>query len=115
MAKLGATSAVIAGALAAIGASLCCGAPLLLLMLGIGGAWIARLTALSPYSPIFTGLTLVFLGLAFRTLYLAPRLCVAGEACADRRVLGRQRLIFWSVAVPSLGALAAPWLAPLFY
>ncbi|HZE91048.1 MAG TPA: mercuric transporter MerT family protein, partial [Rhizobacter sp.] len=34
-------SSLVAGVLAAIGASVCCVGPLVLLMLGIGGAWIA--------------------------------------------------------------------------
>lgn len=38
--------ALVVGALAAIGASVCCAGPLVLLMLGIGGAWVVSLTAL---------------------------------------------------------------------
>ncbi|HNB06198.1 MAG TPA: mercuric transporter MerT family protein, partial [Thauera aminoaromatica] len=34
-----------ASALSAVGASLCCVAPLVLVTLGIGGAWVASLTA----------------------------------------------------------------------
>ena len=37
------------GALGAILASSCCIVPLLLLSLGISGAWIGNLTALEPY------------------------------------------------------------------
>ena len=40
--------------------------PLVLLALGIGGAWIGTLTPFEPYRPLFIGLTLIFLGLAFR-------------------------------------------------
>ena len=36
--------------------------------LGISGAWIGSLTALEPYRPALIGLTLLFLGLAFRKL-----------------------------------------------
>nr|WP_036258356.1 mercuric transporter MerT family protein [Methylocapsa aurea] len=115
MARLDAKTALAASALAAIGASLCCVGPLVLLGLGIGGAWIANLTALEPYSPIFAGLTLLFLGLAFRKLYLTAEVCGQGAACADSRMLGRQRLTFWAVAAPLFGLLATPWLAPLFY
>lgn len=115
MAHFGARGALAAGVLAAIGASLCCVAPLVLVTVGIGGAWIARLTALSPYSPVFAGLTLAFFGLAFHRLFLARPRCVEGMACADSRVLRRQRLTFWVAFVPSMGTLAAPWLAPLFY
>ena len=38
----------MAGGLAAIGASLCCLAPLVLITLGISGAWMSSLTAMEP-------------------------------------------------------------------
>lgn len=115
MAQLNAKSSLIVSAAAAIGASLCCVAPLALLTLGIGGTWIATLTALEPYRPIFIGLTLLFLGLAFRRLYLAPQVCAPGRPCVDPRTVTRQRLTFWVVAVPLLSLLGVPWFAPLFY
>lgn len=106
---------LIASVLAAIGASVCCVGPLVLLALGIGGTWVGSLTAMEPYRPIFIGLTLLFLGLAFRRLYLVPQVCMPGTPCADPRTHQRQRLTFWIVAVPLLGLLAVPWLGPLFY
>ncbi len=115
MASISGKGSLIAGALAAIGASLCCVGPLLLLALGIGGAWVANLTALEPLRPIFIGLTLLFLGLALRTLYLVPQACAVGAPCADPRMIKRQRLVFWLVAVLLLGLLAVPWFAPWFY
>ena len=54
-----------AAVVATVAASACCLGPLVLLGLGISGAWISRLTALEPYRPLFIGLTLVFLGYAF--------------------------------------------------
>jgi len=112
---LNAKGSLVAGVLAAIGASVCCVAPLVLLALGIGGAWIGNLTAFEPYRPLFIGLTLLFLGLGFRQLYLVPQACAPGTACADPQTAKRQRLIFWSIAVLLLGLLAVPWFAPLFY
>lgn len=106
---------LIAGALAAMGASVCCIGPLVLLALGIGGSWVSSLTAMAPYRPLFIGLTLLFLGLAFRTLYLAPQACTPGTPCADPRTRSRQRIVFWLVAAVLLSLLAVPWLAPLFY
>lgn len=82
MPELNLRSSLVAGILAAIGASVCCVGPLLLLALGIGGAWIGNLTALEPYRPIFLGLTLLFLGLAFHELSLRPRACLPGTPCA---------------------------------
>jgi mercuric ion transport protein len=115
MTALDAKGSLAAGVLAAIGASLCCVVPLVLLALGIGGAWIANLTALEPYRPIFIGLTLLFLGLAFRNLYVIAPVCAPGTACADPKVLARQRTVFWVVVVLLGALLAVPWLAPLFY
>lgn len=115
MALLTGKGSLIAGALAAIGASVCCVGPLLLLVLGIGGSWVGQLTAMEPYRPVFIGLTLLFLGLAFRQLYLVPQACAPGTPCADPRTIRRQRRMFWVVTVFLLGLLAVPWLAPLFY
>jgi mercuric ion transport protein len=106
--------ALLAGVLAAIGASVCCVGPLVLLVLGIGGAWIAHLTALEPMRPWLVGATLLFLGLAFRRLYFQPQVCEPGEACAEPVVRGRQRCIFWNVAFALVTLLLVPWLAPFF-
>lgn len=87
----------------------------MLLSLGIGGAWIGNLTALEPYRPFFIGLTLLFLALAFRKLYLVPQVCAPGAPCADPRNVKRQRILFWLVASMLLALLMAPWLIPMFY
>ncbi len=115
MTALNAKGPIVAGILAAIGASVCCVGPLVLLALGIGGAWIANLSALEPYRPIFAGLTLLFLGLAFRNLYLTPQVCGPGTVCADATTVRRHRIIFWAVSVLLLGLLAVPIGVPLFY
>jgi len=115
MAALNAKGSLVAGVLAGIGASVCCVGPLVLLALGVSGAWIGNLTALEPYRPFFIGLTLLFLGLAFRKLYVVPQVCAPGTPCADPKTSRRQRLTFWTVALLMLGLLAVPSLAPLFY
>jgi mercuric ion transport protein len=107
--------ALISGVLAGIGASLCCVAPLVLLGLGIGGAWVANLTLFEPVRPVFLLLTLFFLGLAFRELYLTPPACDPDKPCAEDTTLKRRRIVFWLVAVPLLGLVALPWYAALFY
>ena len=115
MAPLNAQGSLVAGFLAAVGASVCCVGPLVLLALGIGGAWIGNLTAFEPYRPLSIGLTLLFVGLAFRKLYLVPQACLPETPCADPQTPKRQRLIFWSVTVLLLGLLTVPRFAPLFY
>jgi len=110
-----ATKQLWASVLAAIIGSLCCVAPLVLLTLGISGAWISRLTALEPYRPIFIGVTVVFIGLAYRQLYIVPAQCAPGEACASPRLQHRQRQIFWVVVLGLAALIAFPWYAPLLF
>lgn len=105
---------LLAGVLAAVGASVCCVGPLVLLALGIGGAWVANLTALEPLRPWLIAATLLFLALAFRRLYLQSQVCEPGSACAEPIVLKRQRAIFWVVALALLALLSVPWMAPFF-
>ena len=104
----------IGAVLAAIGASVCCVGPLLLLSLGIGGAWISSLTAFESVRPIFIILTLVFIGLSYRKLYLAPNNCEEDETCARANNQKHQQLKFWIGSILILFLLAFPWYAPYF-
>jgi mercuric ion transport protein len=108
-------TALLGSVLAGIGASACCVGPLLLLSLGIGGGWIAHLTALEPYRPVFIMLTVVLLGLAFRKLYLVPQNCAVGKDCVVDRTRNKQRILFWILAPTTLGLIASPWILPIFY
>jgi mercuric ion transport protein len=102
-----------AGAVAAIIGSLCCVGPLVLLALGVSGAWIGQLTMLERYRPLFIGLMLVFLSLAFRQLYRVPQPCAPGDECANPRYVRRQRQTFWIVVVGLTLLVTFPWFAPL--
>jgi mercuric ion transport protein len=104
----------IGAVLAAIGASACCVGPFLLLSLGIGGAWMSTLTAMEPPRPFFIILTLFFIALGYRTLYLTPYRCAEAEICAISGIQRRQRLTFWLGSAFILILLAFPWLAPFF-
>ena len=57
----------------AVLASTCCIAPLLLITLGVSGAWMGSLTALAPYQGYFIAATLVFLGSGFWYVYWKPK------------------------------------------
>ncbi len=115
MKSLSVKGSLVAGLLAAVGASVCCVGPLALLGLGVSGAWIGSLSALEPVRPIFVAATLLFLALGFRRLYLAPQVCEPGTPCADPRTIKRQRTLFWFVTAGLGALLAAPLAAPMFY
>jgi mercuric ion transport protein len=105
------------GLLAAIVASVCCVGPLVLVTIGVSGAWISNLTLLEPYRPVSIGVALVFMGLAWRQIYRAPAAaqCEPGTLCALPQTNRVYRVMFWVVSALVLLALGFPYLAPLFY
>lgn len=107
--------ALFVGGLAAILASTCCLGPLVLLMLGISGAWIANLTALEPYRPIFIGVAAVALFFAYRRVFRPAVACEPGEVCAIPRVRLTYKVLFGLVVALVLIAVSVPWLVPYLY
>ena len=81
----------IGAVLAAIGASACCVGPFLLLSLGIGGAWMSTLTAMESVRPFFIILTLFFIALGYRKLYLRPYRCEEGQTSATASCVALDR------------------------
>lgn len=104
------------GVIGAIAASTCCVIPLLLVALGISGAWIGNLTALEPYSIYFTLAALVFIGLGFWRVYFRKT-----TVCDDQSWCGRPqsaritKIALWTAAFLILANLTMRWWAPLFY
>ena len=107
--------ALATGGVAAILASACCLGPLVLVALGVSGAWIGNLTALEPYRPWFIGAALLALAFAWRRIFRRPQACAPGEVCALPPVRSAYKLIFWVVIVLVLVALLFPYVLPLFY
>lgn len=108
-------ASLAAGLLSAFGATACCFGPLLLVTLGFGGAWAARMARLEPLQPYLIGSTVVFMAFAFHRLYLRPGRCAPGEACEAPHVLHRQRVVFW-IFVVLIGLMTAfPYFAGYFY
>ncbi|WP_334180368.1 mercuric transporter MerT family protein [Pseudoxanthomonas sp.] len=88
--------AIWGAAAAAVGASVCCVLPLVLVLMGISGAWIANLTALDAWRPWLSALTVLCLGWAFWTLYRSDaQRCSTEGACMDPVLLRRRRRWFW--------------------
>ena len=103
------------GGLAAILASICCLGPLVLVVIGISGAWIGNLTVLEPYRPIFLGAALVALFFAYRRIFRPAQACKPGEVCAVPHVKTTYKILFSLVAALVGIALAFPYILPLFF
>ena len=100
----------------AVLASSCCIIPLLLVTLGISGAWISNLTALEPFRPYFAALALVFIGLGFRHVYFRPEAeCAEDSYCARPQSAIVTKTVLWAATLLVLLALTISWWAPLFY
>jgi mercuric ion transport protein len=106
---------LVAGGVAAVLASACCLGPLVLIALGVSGAWIGNLAALEPYRPWFIGAALVAMVFAWRRIYRPAQDCEPGEVCAVPQVRTAYKITFWIVALLVLIALAFPFVLPLFY
>lgn len=107
--------ALLTGALAAVLASTCCLGPLVLLALGVSGAWISNLTLLEPYQPLFIGAAVVALVFAYRRIWRPVADCTPGQVCALPSVKHSYKLLFWIVVALVILALGFPLIAPWFY
>lgn len=108
-------ASVLAGAAAAVGASACGAGPLVLVLLGVGGAWGSRMRALEPYQPFFIAAMFAFLGYAFYRLYVRRAQCAPGDACAIPDTSRRQKALFWAASAFAIALVSMPVYAPLFY
>jgi len=104
-----------AGGIAAILASACCLGPLILVSIGLSGAWIGNLTKLEPYRPFFLLIAIVTMGFAYRHIYRAESECKPGEVCALPETKRAYKAIFWVVTVLIVIALGFPFVVPYFY
>lgn len=86
------SGALLVGGLAAILASTCCLGPLVLVALGVSGAWIANLTKLEP-----------------------AQACQPGEVCAMPQTRRVNKIVFGIVSVLVLIALVYPYVVKFFY
>ena len=103
------------GGLAAILASTCCVGPLVLVAVGVSGAWIGNLTRLEPYRPFFIAGALVALFFAGRQIFRPAQACEPGEVCAVPRTRRVYKIIFGVVSVLVLIALVFPYVLKFFY
>jgi len=109
------SASLVTGGIAAILASACCLGPLVLLTLGISGAWIGNLTALEPYRPVFIAVALVAIFFAGRRIFRPQQHCQPSEMCAVPQVNRLYKVLFWVISLLTLIALLFPYFLPLFY
>lgn len=107
--------ALFAGGLAALLASACCLGPLVLVLLGISGAWISRLVALEPYQPFFMAASIVALAFAGRQIWRTGSSCTPDQFCAAPRISRVYKMFFALIVLLLIAALGFPLMAPLFY
>ena len=109
---------LIAGVAAAFGASLCCAGPLLLLSVGISGAWIANLTALEPYRPMFIAVVIALFGWAgsqiFKSELVKQDTCEPGDACANPKVRRNRKLLYLVAVLTAMALVFSPYWILLF-
>jgi mercuric ion transport protein len=111
----GVRGSLMTGGLAALLASTCCLGPLVLITLGVSGAWISNLTALEPYRPAFILTAVIALFYAWRRIRRPAAHCEPGQVCAVPRVNRSYRMLFWVVTALVAVALGFPLIAPWFY
>lgn len=104
------------GIFGAVIASSCCVVPLVLVTLGIGGAWIGNLTALEPYKLYFLGVTALLLAAGFWHVYFkAKPACEDGSYCARSASSRITKSALWiATGLALLSATVGFW-APFFY
>lgn len=104
----------VGGIFGAITAASCCILPLALFSLGITGAWIGNLAALTPYQPIIIPITAGFLGYGYYLVYWKPKKAYAdGSACARPLPNRIVKSALWVATVLVAAAVAFPYAAPV--
>jgi len=109
------SGALLVGGLAAILASTCCLGPLILVALGLSGAWIGNLTRLEPYRPFLIAGALVALFVAGWQIFRPTQPCNPGELCAVPRTRRIFKILFVAVSALVLIALVFPYVIKFFY
>src|SRR5438132_10638740 len=100
----------VAGAVvSALLASVCCIGPLVLAVLGIGGAGL--LARFEVYRPVFTVATFALLGVGFWLAYRKPKV-IEGDACGCEypRANRLGRALLWIAAAVAIVFWSAPYI-----
>ena len=101
---------LIGAVTAAIGASICCLGPLVLVGLGFSGAWIGQLSSFTRFRPFFLFFTFIFLAFAFYKVYFQTKkkVCETDSYCASPKADKMNKIALWSVTIFISGMLVFP-------
>jgi mercuric ion transport protein len=102
-------ASIVAGVVAALGASSCCVLPLVLVSIGLGGAWVAQLRAMERFFTLFVGVAIVAFAYAFYRLYLRPVPCAMDTACDEPGRRRHQRVAFWVALIGAKALIVSPY------
>ena len=111
-----ATGATVMGALgAAVAGAACCVGPLIVAVLGVGGA--GAMVALAPYRPFFMAGTALMLGVGFFLVYRrrpVPAGAETGDACGcdeptPKRKRNLAKAMLWGATVLVIGFTISPY------
>jgi mercuric ion transport protein len=107
-----------AGLIAAVAAASCCALPVVLFAIGVSSVWIANVTALGTYQPIFAAGSIVLLAAGF--MLTRPRSswvrtsCAPGASCVVAPASRVAHIGLWAGALVLVLAVAFPYLASHF-
>jgi mercuric ion transport protein len=96
-------------------ASTCCLLPLVLVLLGITGAWMTHLTSMQPITPVFTVLAVGALAAAAYLIFRPRQACSPAEAATCAMSRRSTTWIFFGSALFVGALLLFPLAAPYFY
>lgn len=110
--KNNSVAALATGGVAAVLASACCLGPLLLVSLGLSGAWMGQLQVLEPYRPYTVAVAVIALFFAYRRIFKRPAACAPTDLCVVPRTRRAYKAVFWLVAALVIVAIAYPYVVP---
>jgi len=96
-------------------ASICCIGPVAFALLGVSGA--GFISAFEKYRPIFTVVTVLFLGTAFYFTYKKKPAeeCEEGTYCANPKSDKWNKIILWASTVLVVFFLFFPWISGFIF
>ena len=96
-------------------ASTCCVLPLVLVLLGVTGAWMVHLTSFAPAAPVFMAVAVAALGWAGYLVFRPPAACAPMQGADCGRNRRAMKALYLACAAFIALLLLFPLFAPLFY